>query len=416
MNSESQQIIEAEPKHFWRTAAHWLWVVLAAVALLILLFSIAGYAEFVSLNVGPLAEVKPSGIGFAINVLNFVFSLSAALLSIGLAALLYWRKRDDNMALFLSYFLLMYGIVMAGPLEALARYIDEPVISTLAQGILMTMFLPLIYIFPSGKFVPSWSKWLILVTILITAPMMILSKAVSEGNFPTWGIGITVIIMVLLVVGFYGQIYRYRNISSARERLQTKWVVYGLGLWIGVILISTGPYYYQATLPLDSPAPLWLSFTSILWWISLMIIPVSFGLALLRHKLWDIDNLINRTLVYGFLSGLILLTYFALILLTQSLFVAITGQESPLAIVVSTLVIAALFQPLRRRVQNFIDRRFYRKHYDTAQTLAEFAQHARDEVDLEELSMSLVQAVQETMQPESISLWLRPSVRKEEIS
>ena len=110
-----------------------------------------------------------------------------------------------------------------------------------------------------------------------------------------------------------------------------------------------------------------------------MIIPVSFSVALLRHKLWDIDNLINRTLVYSFLTGLLLLT--------QTLFVAVTGQESPLAIVISTLVIAALFQPLRRRVQGFIDRRFYRHKYDTVQTLADFAQRARDEVDLEELSL-----------------------------
>jgi hypothetical protein len=401
---QNQRIVTEHP---WRKAAQGLWIVLAFLSLLVLLFAVAGYTEFVSLTVGPQAESEPTSIEYGINILNFVFSLSAALISVGLAGLLFWRKRDDNMALFLSYFLLLFGVIMAGPLEAVARLVDNTLIATLAQGILMTLFLPLIYIFPSGKFVPRWSKWLVVVTILITPPMMVLSAGISQGSFPTWGIWITVMIMALLVTGFYGQIYRYRNVSSARERLQTKWVVYGLGLWVGVILISTGPYYYQATLPPDSPTPLWLTATSILWWLSLMIIPVSFSVALLRHKLWDIDHLINRTLVYTFLTGLLLMTYLAFILLTQTMFVAVTGQESPLAIVISTLVIAALFQPLRRRVQEFIDRRFYRRKYDTVQTLSDFAQRARDEVDLEELSLSLIQAVQETMEPETVSLWLK---------
>jgi hypothetical protein len=138
-----------------------------------------------------------------------------------------------------------------------------------------------------------------------------------------------------------------------------------------------------------------------------MIIPISFSVALLRHKLWDIDNLIKRTLVYTFLTGMLLLTYFAFILLTQTLFIAVTGQEYPLAIVISILAIAALFQPLRCRVQAFIDRRFCRRKYDTVQTLADFAQRAQDVVDLEKFSLSLIQAVQETMEPETVSSWLK---------
>jgi hypothetical protein len=139
-------------------------------------------------------------------------------------------------------------------------------------------------------------------------------------------------------------------------------------------------------------------------------IPISMGIAILRYRLYEIDILINRTLVYGVLTGTLALVYFGGVTVTQAIFRTLTGQvEQPqLAIVVSTLVIAALFNPLRRRIQSLIDRRFYRRKYDAAKTLETFSAKLRDETDLDALSDDLVGVVKETMEPAHVSLWLRP--------
>jgi hypothetical protein len=142
---------------------------------------------------------------------------------------------------------------------------------------------------------------------------------------------------------------------------------------------------------------------------SAMLIPLSIGVAVLRSHLFDIDVLINRTLVYGSLTATLLALYFGGIVVLQRLFVVLTGERSTLAVVASTLVIAALFNPLRRRIQTFIDRRFYRRKYDARKTLEAFSEKLRDEVDLEALSDDLVGMVAETMQPTHASLWLRPA-------
>jgi hypothetical protein len=187
------------------------------------------------------------------------------------------------------------------------------------------------------------------------------------------------------------------------ERQQIKWFAYAAAIFaLGIVLI---------VIPLAIDTPPWYE------WVGTAIftaagtaIPVAIGIAILRYRLYKIDTLINRTLVYGVLTATLVLVYFGSVAATQAIFRALTGQEEQpqLAVVVSTLVIAALFNPLRRRIQGFIDRRFYRRKYDAAKTLEAFSAKLRDETDLDALSDDLVGVVRETMQPAHVSLWLRP--------
>jgi len=191
--------------------------------------------------------------------------------------------------------------------------------------------------------------------------------------------------------------------SRGVERQQVKWFVYAeVVLVIGNIL--------SYTVPEISAVPWWGRWGAfVLTMIGAAGVPVSVAIAILRYRLYDIDLLINRTLVYGALTLMLALVYFGGVAITQATFQALTGQqEQPqLAIVVSTLVIAALFNPLRRRIQSFIDRRFYRSRYDARKTLETFSVKLRDETDLAALSDDLAQVVRETMQPAHVSLWLR---------
>ncbi len=218
------------------------------------------------------------------------------------------------------------------------------------------------------------------------------------------------ILNALTFVGFVGtmvvgQIYRYRRVSSLLQRQQTKWVVFGMSVAIGCY-VGLDLLYGVFSLPPKGPFADLIIFTAT--YFLMLLIPLSIVFAILRSRLWDIDILINRTLVYGTLTAMLAVVYIGLIITLQFLLRGLISQTSDIAIVASTLAIAALFNPLRRRIQAFIDRRFFRRKYDAARTLEAFSVTLRNEVDLSQLREQLVAVVQETMQPTHISLWLRP--------
>ena len=387
----------------WLLLARAAWVVIAVLVLGLFVASIPAYVLTLGKAAWFGAPVEaPAGVVFALDLLGALASITAALVSLSLAGVLFWRRSDDWMVMFISSYLLVYGTVMAGPLErAEAFYPGWP---TLAVDVLQPLFLTvptvaLFVLFPDGRFVPRWTRWLVLFSIPLTVTSLYLPFSYSST------------ILTTLVLGaFYAQIYRYRYVSTPPERQQTKWVVFGILLWLVLMGLLGVPYVIEINRPPGSPLPWWSLAGSTGWWLTLSIVPIALSIAVLRYRLYEIDLLINRTLVYGSLTAMLAALYFGGVTATQAIFHALTSQEQPpqLTIVVSTLVIAALFNPLRRRIQSFIDRRFYRRKYDAAKTLEAFSAKLRDETDLDALSDDLVGVVRETMQPAHVSLWLKP--------
>jgi hypothetical protein len=192
------------------------------------------------------------------------------------------------------------------------------------------------------------------------------------------------------------------------EREQIKWIAFAASV-VGLLYLIT--MVSSLFFPLGWGAagtPLWLGLLQHAALVSFTAVPIAVGFAVLKYRLYDIDVVINRTLVYGSLTATLALVYFGVVVGLQYVFRAVTGEESTLAIVASTLAIAAMFDPLRRRIRSFVDKRFYRSKYDARKTLEAFSAKLRDETDLEVLNSDLVGVVSETMQPAHVSLWLRP--------
>lgn len=211
----------------------------------------------------------------------------------------------------------------------------------------------------------------------------------------------SVLLLVAVLASVFAIVFRFLR-SEGDERRQIKWVAYA-GAVVALFLVL------QLTVLTAVPETGFLvEVLNLGLVVSLTGVPIAAGVAILKYRLYEIDTLINRTLVYGVLTALLALVYFGTVVLLQTLFRTLTGGDSQLAVVVSTLVIAALFNPLRRRIQTLVDRRFYRRKYDTQKTLAAFNARLRDATDLDALSGELVTVVSETVQPTRVSLWLRP--------
>ena len=226
------------------------------------------------------------------------------------------------------------------------------------------------------------------------------------------GVIFIVLLPLSIIASALSLISRYRH-SNREVRQQIKWVAYAAS-FVGVVYLSllvTGILFAPDSLSAEGKSPIWYSLILNALLISYAGIPTAIGIAILKYRLYDIDILVNRTLVYGTLTATLAAFYLAGVAATQTTFRAISGQEQQpqLAVVVSTLAIAALFGPLRRRIQSFIDRRFFRRKYDAARILATFGTRLREEMDLDTLGDDLLEVVRETMQPDHVSLWLRPS-------
>jgi hypothetical protein len=262
------------------------------------------------------------------------------------------------------------------------------------------------FVFPNGRFMPRWTILLMVIWIVYWSVSLFFPNSPLASSLLFFLIlpGVTICLIVL-------QIYRYRRVSTSIQRQQTKWVIAGFAIGFGPLVISQA-IEYSLLIQIFPKSSLLITLIQFFFDLLLIVFPLSLGFAILRYRLWDIDVLVNRALVYGTLTISLGVIYASIVIGFQSLFGQLIGQTNGVVIVASTLVIAALFQPLRRRIQHIIDRRFYRRKYDSVRTLEAFSATLRNEVDLATLSEHLVKVVQETMQPASISLWLRPPTQK----
>ncbi|HZD56602.1 MAG TPA: hypothetical protein VE136_07765 [Anaerolineales bacterium] len=408
---------------FWLPLGRLGWV---GITLLVLLLFVSGvparYAQIVqTADKRSLYELGVSTSLYAIYVLTLSFI--PVLFHNIIAAVIFWRRRRDWMALLLSYALVANGAII--PLSVMNAQTELPAIqhflirAVISVGLISSV--SLLYLFPDGSFVPGWTRFLAFAwAAIVLMAIFFRESSLSLANWP-----LLLQIMVLLVwtgIGIYVQAYRYFNVSSPLQRQQSKWALFGL------IAAVFSPFVYflpfvilpsinEPLVPNLLYRRVGTSFFTIsllvrlsgmtLSSMALLLFPISFAIAVLRYRLWDIDVLIRRTLIYLCLTVSLILIYFSSVVFFQVFLRTFTGQTSSLAVVISTLAIAALFNPLRGGVQNEIDRRFYRRKYDAEKTLAAFSVTLRDEVDLRTLSEDLLAVVKETMQPESVSLWLR---------
>jgi hypothetical protein len=261
----------------------------------------------------------------------------------------------------------------------------------------------LLLLFPTGRLPSTRWRTFTWVSVAVISAGVIWSSAISPDigfNAPPSSVQLSVVLLGGVAAG--SVIVGRRNARGV-ERLQIKWLLYVGPLFFIAVGLHIGFYYFWLT---ERSWGLWASY--LLVPIGGLSGPIAIGIAILRYRLYDIDILINRTLVYGSLTATLVALYFGGIVVLQRFFVLLTGQQSTLAVVASTLAIAALFSPLCRRIQGFVDRRFYRRKYDARKTLEAFSAKLRSETDLKALSNDLVGVVRETMQPAYVSLLLRP--------
>ncbi len=402
-----------------RTAAWLAWSMWALA-----LMSFVAIAVFRSLNSSTptVAPRPPLVLDFWYMLLFMSFATVGALVTS--------RKPGNAIGWIFCYLGLSFPLVGAGEEYALYALVTEPgslpggegmvwLAALLGGPIVFAVFALVFLLFPNGRLLSR--RWRAVVWLDLIAVVCLFAWAFEPGPLGNLGLvsvanpfgvegaaawlatlGDVGLFMTLAVAvaGGISLVLRFRR-ARGEERQQLKWFAFSGVVFCAVF--AAGLFLWS--LP-ESPGTVWI--WPVLFVAGASTIPVATGIAILRYRLYDIDVLINRALVYGPLTGMLALVYLGGVVGLQGTFRALTGQESQLAVVASTLAIAALFNPLRRRIQAFIDRLFYRRKYDATKTLAAFSAKLRQETDLQALNDELVSVVWETVQPAHVSLWLRP--------
>jgi len=406
-----------------------LWAAALALNLALLIAGLPFYARQLGTACAPgdcvyfqLSQGSAQGLsqaGFSIGFYGRYLTgltLVAILIIDCLAVFLFFKKRDNSMALFFSFMLLVLGPTFFFALtEALVKAKPGWRLSVnLLTGFGVWSFISFGILFPHGRLAKRWKLWYVwgaAACLLVMFSLASLPEIVLPATFLRW-------VFFSVMVAFLGtsviiQIIRYRNEWERVEKQQIKWVVFGFSVFIldALVYVLAGLIFPDLAQPGLSNA-LYFMAGGTLNVTCMLILLVCIMISILRYRLWDIDLVIRRTLVYGGLTVTLTVIYFAGIVILQAIFVALSGQRSEVAVVLSTLAIAALFNTLRTRIQKDVDRRFYRRKYDVEKAMAKFAAAARHETDLGNLTTNLLHLVQEAVEPASIGLWLKSTQSK----
>ena len=329
------------------------------------------------------------------------------------STILFWRKGEDWVVFLISTTGILFGTMGVPVVAALVSLQPAWTMPALfLRNIASLGFILQLFVFPDGRFIPPRTRWLayLWVGYLIAATFFpSIAPPAGIASLRKGDIPLLFWVFLWMGLGVYAQVYRYRKISTAIQRQQTKFVILGL---IVAFFTAYVTFFAVSVLNISSNSPvaslqIRIFYLTITLLVALPVLPLSVGFSILRYRLWDIDVFLRRTLVYAILTALLALLYFSLVIFLEGALRSLVGGGGQVATVVSTLSIAALFTPLRRRVQDFIDRRFYRRKYNAELALAQFAAAARNETDLEALTAQVVDIVNKTMQPEQANLWLR---------
>ena len=378
----------------WLRIARVVWVFLALLAALVLITSLPGYLPKFSGQLDHVSAESTNSAASFFAAASALTSLFTAILALGLALILFWRKFEEPAAAALAFYLMFYGIIMAGPMERWSAYwLGTPQFAITLQGLLMaTPTIALFALFPNGKFVPDWMRWGLIASIPWSISLFFLAPFTAEriNQYPLAFMFAGLFFLVFTILWIYAQIFRYRRVSTPGERQQTKWVVFGFGLWLLYVLISSAPYLYLTSLPPGSASPWWAPMSELGWWLSLSIVPLTLTIAITRFRLWNIDLVINRTLVYGalviFVLGLYVLTIAGLGLLFES-------SNSLVIPLIATGAAVLLFQPLRGQLQNGVNRMMYGERDDPASVLTKLGAHLESTATPEATLDSMVETV-----------------------
>lgn len=392
------------------------WVSVAALCMGLLLASLPTRWSELALLMAAGGSANPRGAAsLAFAIFLFALELLGPLVFLTLALLIFWRRGDDVGAIRISALLIAFGATLPGTAYAI---ISDTLIWRVTPGALQaigwTALLIFAYVFPDGQWTPRWARWVAPVWALWVFGFFAFAERLIAGR-PILIAVAYLIWIAWLGTGVCAQVYRYFWVATMAQREQTRWIALGFtGALIGILLTSAQHILALAQGESLRRDTLSITLSLVVLTISALPIPVSIAIAILRHKLYNIDRLINLGLVYGSLTIALGVVYVGMVGLSQFVMHGVTGQrgQSQLALTISTLAAATLFQPLRRRIQTTIDRYFYRRHYDATKIITAFSASLRTEVDLAEISQRLVQAAHHTMKPRHVSLWLaRPSAR-----
>jgi hypothetical protein len=345
---------------------------------------------------------------YAATLLAFEIGLALACAAVGL--FIFWRRAEGWLTVWVALMLVLLGTTAVSPeiyMQTLS-WVGWEAFPACVGLLGMVSFLHILYLAPDGRCVPRWTLRLA-ASFAGGALGLIVHFARDAYDVSVFFafLGAIMAWLGLSGVGAGGQVYRYRHVSGPVERQQIKWVATGLmAVTLGIVVNGVLLYLVSQAAGL-ARVLFYLARTSLVV-MCLLGLPVSLAFSILRYRLWDIDLIIRRTLVYASLTAVLVVVYLSSVVVLQAVVGGLAGADQPaLVTVLSTLAIAALFVPLRRRVQDGIDRRFFRRKYDAARVVAAFGASLRDEPDLDRLSAKLVGVVDETMEPASVGLWLR---------